>query len=69
MIRPQPAKPYANGTWTRARYFAFIRSALRRAYTRWPPVYATRTDARRAHKGKNKRQKWEYKCASIGSGF
>jgi hypothetical protein len=51
------------GTWTEARFFSFIRSALRRAFTRFPPNYQCRNAAKRAYVGTNKNQKWEYKCS------
>lgn len=55
------------GQWTEARFFGFIRSALRRASARWPPACKQVFDeAKRPYKGKNKLQKWEYKCASCG---
>lgn len=59
----------ANGTWTTARKFSFIRSALRRAFVRWPPNYAARRDARRAYCGTRKNQKWEFQCAKCGGWF
>lgn len=61
--KPKPPTPYSNGTWTTPRFFSFVRSALRRAYTRWPPNYAARRDARSPYCGPNKRQQWQYKCA------
>lgn len=33
---PKSNKEYAGNTWTKARYFAFIRSALRRAWQKYP---------------------------------
>ena len=56
---PFPAYP----TWTTARFFSFVRSALRKAWTRWPPKYMVLADAKRKYTGDNKRQKFEYKCA------
>ena len=54
-------KPFAGGTWSKARYFGFIRSNLRRA--RWPVKYQVLTSRRRSYSGANKRQKFEYQCA------
>lgn len=56
-------RPYCSGKWTRARYFGFIRSALRKASVKWPPIQEARNKARRPYKGPNKRQRWEYQCA------
>lgn len=56
-------RPFANGTWTHARMMSFIRSNLRKASMKWPPIQAAKREARRAYVGPNKRQKWEYQCA------
>lgn len=31
-------RPFCNGQWTRARFFQFIRTALRSASVRWAPI-------------------------------
>lgn len=59
--KSQPFAPYPE--WTEARFFGFLRSALRRASSRWPPKYQCLANAKRPYKGPNKRQKFEYKCA------
>lgn len=41
----------------------FLRSALRRASTRWGPIWKTKLAARRPYAGPNKRQKYEYECS------
>jgi 5-methylcytosine-specific restriction endonuclease McrA len=46
-----------------ARYRAFIRSAMRKAWQKWPPRYAALAAAKRPYKGSNPRQKFEYQCA------
>lgn len=51
----------AGGTWTEARYWSFIRSALRRAWTRYPVRYQALNNACRVVHGK--RYKKEYQCA------
>ena len=62
--RKQPVdKPYGDGRYTKAAFFSFIRSALRQKSRRWPPIYSTLNAAKRPSKSKNKRLKWEYKCA------
>lgn len=62
-------KEYNNGRWTRARYFGFIRSALRSASRKWQPIHDARKAARRPYHGPNKRRKWEYQCAVCGKWF
>ena len=56
-------KTRANGTWTEAKFWSFVRSALRRAFVRWPANYAARKDARRPYCGPKKNQKWQFQCA------
>lgn len=53
--------------WSTARFWSFIRSALRRAWTRWPPKYKVLNDARKKVEGK--RHKYEYKCSSCKKWF
>lgn len=55
-------------TWTTARFWAFVRSALRKAFTRWPPKYECLNDARTPYEGDG-RQKWQYKCAECEQQF
>lgn len=52
-----------SGTMTEAQYLAWIRSALRSKWLRWQPRNDCLKAARRAYKGPNKLQKWEYQCA------
>lgn len=61
MAKKTPEWPeYPN--WTEARWWGFLRSALRRAYSKWPPKYEALRGARRECEGKG-RQKYEYQCA------
>ena len=62
-------KPYAGGRWSQARFFGFIRSALRRTSTRWPPKCDASKAARRKYTGPNKRQKWEVRCSECGKWY
>lgn len=55
--------------WTQARFWGFVRSGLRSASSRWPPKYQALANAKRKYEGPNKRQKWEYQCASCGGWF
>jgi hypothetical protein len=52
-----------NGTMTESQYLSWIRSALRSKSLRWPPRAECLKLARRAYKGTNKAQKWEYLCS------
>jgi len=56
----------ADNEWTEAAFWAFIRSGLRQLSTRWPPIANAMKAARRPYIGPNKRQKWEYECATCG---
>lgn len=56
---PFPAYP----AWTTAKYHSFLRSALRKSFTRWPPKYEALNAAKRTYNGPNPRQKYEYQCA------
>lgn len=62
-------KPFAGQRWSRARFWGFIRSALRLASRKWPPRSDAMRAARRCHRGTNKRQKWEYQCAQCSKWF
>ena len=63
MTRKAIAKPYNGGKWSSARYFGFLRSALRRASVRWAPKSECLKAARKPYNGANKRRKWQYQCA------
>ena len=47
---------------TAAGFFGMIRSALRQKSRWWKPIAACKQKAKRAYKGPNKRQKFEYLC-------
>ena len=49
-------------TWTEAKYWGMLRSALRRAFRYWKPITDCKIESRRPNEGDNKRQKWEYQC-------
>jgi len=46
------------GTWTEARYFSFIRSALRSAFQKWGPKHEAKKLAKRGYN--------QYECAHCG---
>ena len=50
-----------NGQWTEARFFGFIRSALRSAYQKWPPKHEAKKLA--------KIDRNQYKCAACNEVF
>jgi len=56
-------KPRNAGTMTESAFWSFIRSALRQKSRWWKPILQCKLAARRAYKGPNKRQKFEYQCA------
>lgn len=51
-----------SGTMTEAAFWSFIRSALRQKSRWWKPIAECKANAKRAYKGPNKRQKFEYQC-------
>lgn len=51
----------AGGNWTESRYFGFIRSTLRRAFTRYPVKHQVKVKSRRQKKGS---RRYEYQCAA-----
>lgn len=62
-------KTRADGTWTEASFWGFIRSGLRSMSRRWPPRRNALTAARRHYRGENKRQKWEFLCSACEGWF
>ena len=64
-------KPYNDGQWTQARFNSFIKSALRKASTRWPPGYGALNDAfvGSAINPESGRMCKHYKCAVCGESF
>jgi 5-methylcytosine-specific restriction endonuclease McrA len=57
------------GTMTESAFWSFIRSALRQKSRWWKPIMQCKQKARRAYKGPNKRQKFEYQCNSCKEWF
>lgn len=50
------------GTQTEASFWSMISSGLRKMSMYWKPILKARLKARRAYKGDNRRQLWEYEC-------
>lgn len=67
--KPRVPKVRNAGTMTESAFWSFIRSALRQKSRWWKPIILCKTKARRAYKGPNKRQKFEYKCNECGNWF
>lgn len=57
------------GKWTEAQFWGRLRSQLRRMSMYWEPIKQCLEEAKRPYKGKNKRQKWEYKCTTCDGWF
>ena len=55
--------------WTQARFWSFVRSALRSAWSRYPPKYKVLANSKRNYKGPNKQQKYEFQCAECKEWF
>lgn len=51
------------------KYRSFIRSAMRKAWQKWPPRYEAMHAAKRPYRGSNPRQKFEYQCAHCQEWF
>ena len=62
-------KPRNNGTMTESAFWSFIRSSIRKASMYWKPLQECKLKARRSNKSSNKRQKWEYQCATCTDWF
>lgn len=58
--RTPPCEAYP--AWSEAKFWAFIRSALRAAWSKWPPKWEVLNEAKQPYGGADKRQKWEFKC-------
>lgn len=55
--------------WTSARYWSFIRSGLRRMWSKYPPKYKALAEARRRKLHAKGNQKYEYECTSCRKFF
>lgn len=60
--KPKAIKPRNAGTMTESAFWSFIRSGLRQKSRWWKPITECKLKAKRAYKGPNKRQKFEYQC-------
>lgn len=71
-----PRKPIPNKIkaaeqcgWSDSRYWSFIRSALRRAWSKYPVRYQVLNKSRRVYEGTDKRTKWQYQCKDCTGWF
>lgn len=60
--KPKAIKPRNAGTMTESAFWSFIRSGLRQKSRWWKPITECKLKVKRAYKGANKRQKFEYQC-------
>ena len=67
MAKVRVERTRAGGTWTEARYWAFIRSALRGAWGRYPVKHIVKSNNRKTVEGK--RHRYEYYCTSCKNWF
>lgn len=68
MPKPRKKRPVTDPCptypeWSMSRYKTFVRSAMRRAWMKWPPKFEALKLARRPSQSDNKRLKWEFQCA------
>lgn len=67
--KPRVPKTRNAGTMTESAFWSFIRSALRQKSRWWKPITQVKLASRRKYKGPNKRQQYEYLCASCNQYF
>lgn len=67
MGKQRVARTRNNGRWTEARYWSFIRSALRAAFQKWGPRHTAKNLASRTVEGE--RWRFEYLCAECDEWF
>lgn len=67
--KPKSPKTRNAGTMTESMFWSFIRSGLRQKSRWWKPITECKLKARKAYKGPNKRQKFEYQCNSCKKWF
>jgi 5-methylcytosine-specific restriction endonuclease McrA len=61
--KPRVVRTRNAGTMTESAFWSMIRAALRQKSRWWKPILQCKMASRRAYKGPNKRQKFEYQCA------
>lgn len=66
-MRTPPWPPYP--AWSSSRFFGFLRSSLRAAYSKYPCKYEVLAEASRPYVGPDRRRKKEYQCAECKGWF
>lgn len=69
VTNPKVPRTRNGGTMTESAFWSSIRSALRQKSRWWVPIKLVKENAKRAYKGPNKLQKWEYQCAKCKEWF
>lgn len=69
IVKPRVERTRNSGTMTEAMFWSTIRSNLRRQSMFWKPIQDAKKASRRAYKGPNKRQKFEFRCNECGNYF
>ena len=59
----------ADGEWTEARFWGFVRSGLRQMSRKWGPIHNALRRQRRPYTGDDRRRKWEYQCERCNGWF
>ena len=67
MAKQRVERTRAGKTWSEARYWQFIRSALRQAYSRYPVKFQAKKKVEKEVTGK--RHRLEYQCADCSEWF
>jgi hypothetical protein len=62
-------KPFCDGTMTRAGFFSWLRSFLRKKSLAWKPIKTARDASRVPYVGPNKLRKWSYRCSGCSGLF
>lgn len=62
-------RTHAGGQWTKAGFWGWFRSGLRRMSLTWPPLRDIMRRDRRPYSGPDKRTKWEHRCELCGGWF
>jgi 5-methylcytosine-specific restriction endonuclease McrA len=69
-VKKRVARTRAGGEWTEAQFWSFLRSNLRLASRKWPPLARhALLGCRRPSESGNKKLKWEYQCAECKGWF
>lgn len=62
VIQMKKSQPSVVESWTKARYFTFIRSALRKAWSKFPNKYEVQKEGRKKMTGETGREVFHQQC-------